>query len=74
MDSYNHHSFGQCDVGAPNFRAVAQVGTKAPDFALTDLDGKRVSLADFRGKKLFRIMQTALTEVFFPGLKTPFWP
>jgi hypothetical protein len=20
MDSYNHHSYGQCDVDAPNFR------------------------------------------------------
>lgn len=51
MDSYNHDSFGQCDVGAPDFRSVAEVGTKAPGFALTDLDGKRVSLMDFRGKK-----------------------
>lgn len=51
MDSYNHHSYGQCDVAAPDFRSMAQVGTKAPDFALVDLDGKRVSLADFAGKK-----------------------
>ncbi len=51
MDSYNYDSYGQCDVGAPDFRSVAQVGTKAPDFAITDLDGKRVALADFRGKK-----------------------
>lgn len=51
MDSYNYDSYGQCDVGAPDFRSVAQVGTKAPDFAITDLDGKRIALADFRGKK-----------------------
>ena len=51
MDSYNHHSYGQCDVEAPNFRAVAQVGTRAPDLTLTDLDGERVTLADFKGKK-----------------------
>ena len=51
MDSYNHHSYGLCDVEAPGFRSVAQVGTKAPDFVLTDLDGRRVSLADFKGKK-----------------------
>ncbi len=51
MDSYNYDSYGQCDVAAPDFRSVAQVGTKAPDFAITDLDGKRVALADFRGKK-----------------------
>ncbi len=51
MDSYNYDSYGQCDVGAPDFRSVAQVGTKAPGFAITDLDGKRIALADFRGKK-----------------------
>lgn len=51
MDSYNHESFGQCDVGAPDFRSVAQVGSEAPNFTLADLDGKRVSLTDFRGKK-----------------------
>lgn len=51
MDSYNYDSYGQCDVGAPDFRSVTQVGTKAPDFAITDLDGKRIALADFRGKK-----------------------
>lgn len=51
MDSYNHHSYGQCDVDAPSFRSVAQVGTRAPDFALTDVEGKSISLADFKGKK-----------------------
>ncbi len=51
MDSYNYDSFGQCDVGAPDFRSVAGVGTAAPGSSLTGLDGKRVSLADFRGKK-----------------------
>lgn len=51
MDAYNHQSYGQCDVDAPNFRFVAQVGTKAPDFTLTDLDGGRVFLADFKGRK-----------------------
>ncbi len=51
MDSYNHHSYGQCDVDAPSFRSVAQVGTRAPDFTLTDLDGESISLADFKGKK-----------------------
>ncbi len=51
MDSYNHESFGQCDIGAPDFRAVAKVGTRAPNFILTDLDGNRVSLEDFKGKR-----------------------
>ncbi|MBI2174104.1 MAG: redoxin domain-containing protein [Candidatus Omnitrophica bacterium] len=30
---------------------VAQVGAPAPDFALTDLNGEKVSLSDFRGRK-----------------------
>lgn len=51
MDSYNYDSFGQCEVGTPDFGLVAQVGTKAPEFNLTDLDSGKVSLADFRGKK-----------------------
>ncbi len=51
MDSYNYEGYGQCDVGAPYFRSVAQVGAEAPDFTLIDLDGRRVSLSDFRGKK-----------------------
>jgi peroxiredoxin len=51
MDSYNHESFGQCDLGAPDFWSVAKVGTEAPRFTLLDLDGNRVSLDDFKGKK-----------------------
>jgi len=51
MDSYNHQSYGQCDAVVPDFRAVAKVGTKAPEFVLMDLDGKRISPADFKGKK-----------------------
>ncbi len=51
MDSYNRHSYGLCDVDAPDFRSVAQVGTQAPEFSLTDLDGKGITLADFKGKK-----------------------
>lgn len=51
MDHYNYEGYGQCDIDAPSFRSVAQVGTEAPDFTLTGLDGKRVSLTDFKGKK-----------------------
>jgi hypothetical protein len=51
MDSYNHESYGQCEIGAPDFRAVAKVGTEAPDFALVGLDGNKVSLANFKDKK-----------------------
>jgi len=51
MDSYNYESFGQCDLAAPDFRAVAMVGSNAPQFTLCNLDGERVSLSDFIGKK-----------------------
>lgn len=50
-DFYNHESFGQCDVEAPDFRSVAKVGMRAPEFTLTSLDGRKVSLAEFIGKK-----------------------
>ncbi|TAM62445.1 redoxin domain-containing protein, partial [bacterium] len=50
-------------LGVPAFGAPAaaggvpalsgpQIGQPAPDFTLTTLDGKRVQLADFRGKTL----------------------
>ncbi len=51
IDSYNHESFGQCDLGAPDFWSVAKVGTQAPEFTLTSLDGTKVSLPDFKGSK-----------------------
>lgn len=51
MDSYNYEGYGQCDVGAPDFFSVARVGTGAPEFTLTTLDGKSVSLANFKGEK-----------------------
>jgi peroxiredoxin len=51
MENYNYDSFGQCDVGAPDFRDVAKVGSQAPECCLTDLDGNQVSLSSFRNKK-----------------------
>jgi hypothetical protein len=51
IDPYNHESFGQCDLGAPDFWSVAKVETSAPKFTLSSLDGAKVSLADFIGKK-----------------------
>ena len=51
MGGYNYESFGECDVGAPDFWSVAGVGSQAPDFSLPDLDGNLVSLASFAGKK-----------------------
>ena len=51
MESYNYHSFGHGEAGAPDFRAIAKVGSQAPDFTLADLDGNDISLASFRGKR-----------------------
>jgi peroxiredoxin len=51
MDFYNYEAYGQCEVGAPDFRSVAKVGMRAPNFTLASLDGKPVSLTDFLGKK-----------------------
>ncbi len=51
QNHYNYESFGQCDLAAPDFRAVTHVGSRAPQFTLRSLDGGKVSLADFIGKK-----------------------
>ena len=51
MQNYNYASFGQCEVGAVDFRAVAKVGSRAPDFCLTGIDGSQVLLSSFRNKK-----------------------
>jgi peroxiredoxin len=40
--------------------AKAKIGAPAPDFSLTDLDGKQVALSSFRGK-------TVVLEWFNPG-------
>lgn len=42
---------------------VLDAGTKAPDFTLTGHDGRKVSLADFRGRKL--------VLYFYPKADTP---
>lgn len=36
---------------APTDLERVKVGQPAPDFALTNMDGKQVSLSDYRGKK-----------------------
>jgi peroxiredoxin len=38
---------------------VIQPGTPAPDFSLRDQDGERVSLSDFRGRKLVLVFYPA---------------
>ena len=51
QDHYNYDSFEHCDLSAPDFRAVAKIGSRAPQFTLRGLHGEKVSLADFIGKK-----------------------
>jgi len=51
MSGYNYESFGQREADAPDFWSVAAVGTRAPDFSLSDVDGNMISLASFAGKK-----------------------
>ena len=40
-----------------------EIGQKAPDFALSDQDGKTVKLADFRGRRV--------VVFFYPKASTP---
>ncbi len=42
---------------------MLEIGTKAPDFTLPDIDEKLVSLSDFKGKKI--------VIWFFPKASTP---
>ena len=51
MSGYNYESFGKCENDDPDFWSVAQVARPAPHFSLPDLDGNRVSLESFAGKK-----------------------
>lgn len=51
MSGYNYEAFGQCEVNAPDFRAVAKVGGPAPDFTIPDLDGNPVALSSFKGRR-----------------------
>lgn len=49
-----------CSANASPAASAAKVGTPAPDFTLTDLDGKTVKLSDYQGK-------TVVLEWFNPG-------
>ncbi len=42
---------------------MLEIGTKAPDFTLPDIDEKLVSLSDFKGKNIMLW--------FFPKASTP---
>jgi peroxiredoxin Q/BCP len=48
---------------SPNLINKLQPGAQAPDFALPDADGRKVSLADYRGKNVI--------VYFYPEAATP---
>ena len=43
------------DLGATEVERV-KVGQAAPDFTLEDVDGKGITLSDFRGKKIVALV------------------
>jgi peroxiredoxin len=53
IDSYNYAAFTRSEsVGkSGEFRNCLRAGEEAPDFELPTLDGGRVRLSQFRGKK-----------------------
>lgn len=44
-------------------RAAAQVGQRAPDFELRDLDGRSVRLRDLKGSTVVRYVGAALADL-----------
>jgi Iodothyronine deiodinase len=71
VKNYNYDSFGHCDVGAPEFHAVSKVGSEAPDFCLSDVDGSQVSLSSFRNKKHVLLEFGSITWPPFVGEVPP---
>lgn len=53
IEAYNYESFTRSEsVGKSNeFKGSLRAGEEAPDFELPTLDGDRVRLSAFRGKK-----------------------
>ena len=53
IDSYNYESFTRSESAgrSTEFKNALRAGEEAPDFDLQTLEGERVRLAAFRGKK-----------------------
>ncbi len=53
IDTYNYEAFSRSEsAGKSNeFKNSLRAGEEAPDFELPNLDGARVRLSAFRGKK-----------------------
>jgi peroxiredoxin len=52
-DGYNYRAFSRSEsAGKSNeFKNCLRAGEDAPDFELTTLDGERIRLSSFRGRK-----------------------
>ncbi len=52
-DTYNYESFSRSESAGKSseFKNSLRAGEEAPDFELPTLQGERVSLSSFRGKK-----------------------
>ena len=53
FETYNYESFSRSESAGKSseFRNSLRAGEEAPDFELAGLDGNRVCLSAFRGKK-----------------------
>jgi peroxiredoxin len=52
-DAYNYESFSRStsDGKSGDFKSALRAGDEAPDFELPTLEGERVRLSNFRGRK-----------------------
>jgi AhpC/TSA family len=53
VETYNYESFSRSESAGKSteFKSSLRAGEEAPDFELPTLEGERVRLSDFRGKK-----------------------
>ena len=53
INTYNYESFARSESAGKSseFKNSLRAGEEAPDFELSTLQGERVSLSSFRGKK-----------------------
>ncbi len=53
IQTYNYESFTRSESSGKSneFKSSLRAGQEAPDFELSSLDGERVSLSAFRGRK-----------------------